>query len=680
MNADDDVLSILGEIAERPMDQWPALLANRFPEQPAMARQALLWLHAGLDKPEDEAAPPSLGKAGDERYELMLRLASGATAAVWRAHDRKLGRNVAIKVFHANSEEAALELLEARAACDVISDHVVRVHDVHESGSRPYIVMELVAEHDAQRGELILGGAASSCRPRSIEEGVRWVMDVARGVRDAHLRNVFHRDLKPQNVLITPISRRARIADFGLALSAAGDRLGRSSSVLVRRGPSGPVSIAGTPEYMSPEQARGLPINLDPRNVDDRKILVGVDVWGLGALLYDLLFDRAPWAPTSRDDSDPWETAASGASPLRLHRTPRGERVPAALGHILEKAMAHEPVDRYASAGHVAGELEAVLGQQPTSFDQSSRARAALWCRRNPQLTVMGLVALALATLTLITYASVTRLREQRSVLAAEVAKQQSEEDMIRARASQTRAELERTKVQLRDEGKELEALETSVADEKKTYAALLAAKDKALLDANAATRDLVDQLEATRSDLKTMDAERAFYKQSSETARAAGERTAKERDQAQNDRDAARAEREAMRKERDAVAADRDQARAELDSSSRQIARLTAALAAANAKLDTAATAARSGSAGDTVSVLPSRSPLASDAGVDSGPSALGTRSTQAGSGASPLPARPTQAGSGSAAPPSRPRSPDPLAPATIPRDASTVPGDATH
>jgi len=330
----DDVLGVLAEVAEQPTDQWPELLASRFPGQSAMVQQALLWLRAGLDQPEDEAAPPSLGKASDERYELTLRLAAGARGAVWRAYDRKLGRDVAIKVFHGTGDGASLELQEARAACDVISDHVVRVLDVHDGGVRPYIVMEVVAEHDARRGELALGAAASSCRPDSVEEAARWVMEVARGVRDAHLRNVFHRDLKPQNVLITPISRRARIADFGLALSAATDRLGRSSTVLVKRGASGPVSIAGTPEYMSPEQARGLPINLDPFDVEERKILVGVDVWGLGALAYGLLSGGPPWFANASGD-EPWEIAASGTPPRPLHRTLEGARIPTPLRRII---------------------------------------------------------------------------------------------------------------------------------------------------------------------------------------------------------------------------------------------------------------------------------------------------------------------------------------------------------
>src|SRR5690606_18751243 len=192
--------------------------------------------------------------------------------------------------------------------------------DVHDGGAHPYIVMELVEEHDPDRGELVLGGAAASRRPRSVDEVARWVMQAARGVHDAHLRNVFHRGLKPQNVLITPISRRARIADFGLAVSEATGDAGRGTAIL-KRGAAGPASVRGTPEYMSPEQARGLPLTLDPRSAADRAILVGIDVWGLGALAYDLLSGRPPWRGRSGEGLEPWELAASGARPPPLERT-----------------------------------------------------------------------------------------------------------------------------------------------------------------------------------------------------------------------------------------------------------------------------------------------------------------------------------------------------------------------
>jgi hypothetical protein len=402
-------------------------------------------------------------------------------------------------------------------------------------------------------------------------------MEVARGVRDAHLRNVFHRDLKPQNVLITPISRHARIADFGLALSAANDQVGRSS-LLVKTSPSGPVSIAGTPEYMAPEQARGLPINLDPLDNDERLTLVAIDVWGLGALAYDLLAGRPPWLANRSADEEPWEVAASGAAPPPLQRTRDGERIPKALRRIVEKAMAQEPRDRYSSAGQIALELEAFLARRPTSHDRSLGVRAALWAQRNPQLTITGIVALALAGITFVAYASVVRLRGERRALDVEMTQQQLDETALAGRNAQMRTELAKTEAQLTSEGQELTGLEAALADEKKTYGALLAAKEKALHDANAATRELVDELGNVRTDQRTAALGEAMYRKFWESARADAERVAKDRDQAQQERDAARTEREDLRKERDAAAVERDRA-------AREVARLTAALAASTAK-----------------------------------------------------------------------------------------------
>ncbi|HEU4731973.1 MAG TPA: protein kinase, partial [Kofleriaceae bacterium] len=260
------IAAALDELAVRSPEEWPALLRARFPGDPGLTRQLLLWLHAS----RDPAGPGEPGKAGGHadpgelagvddrtgagplgastRYELGVRLDDGATASVWRAYDRKLRRNVAIKVFRAGSSLATGEILaEARAAAEVISEHVVRVIDVHDA-EPPYIVMELVGEHEPRTGALQPGASAATCRPRDLWEAVRWVHDVARGVHDAHLRNVFHRDLKPHNVLITPISRRARIADFGLAVTAQTDPAETAGTPLIRTGPSGAVSVQGTPE------------------------------------------------------------------------------------------------------------------------------------------------------------------------------------------------------------------------------------------------------------------------------------------------------------------------------------------------------------------------------------------------------------------------------------------------
>ena len=115
---DARVRETLARIALRPAGEWDARLRREFPSDPTMRAQALLWLHAERAAPEPEDAPPTLGDEADERYELSTRLDIGATASVWKAYDRKLGRAVAIKVFHAQNESEALDqvLAEARAA------------------------------------------------------------------------------------------------------------------------------------------------------------------------------------------------------------------------------------------------------------------------------------------------------------------------------------------------------------------------------------------------------------------------------------------------------------------------------------------------------------------------------------------------------------------------------------
>jgi serine/threonine protein kinase len=440
----------------------------------------------------------------------------------------------------------------------VISGHVVRVLDVHHDGEgHPYIVMELVGEHDPDQGEVVLGAAASSCRPRNIEEVARWVMDAARGVHDAHLRNVFHRDLKPKNVLVTPISRRARVADFGLAVSSSNTDTAHPAITLMKGGPSGPLSVRGTPEYMAPEQARGLPLTLDPRVASDRNVLVAMDVWGLGAIAYDLLAGRPPWL--ARSDLSAWEIAASNEQPPALDHTRDGQKIPRRLRRVVEKAMATDPARRYATAAALANELEDFLARRPTTLDRSRLLRVGLWCRRNPQLALTGLVAFALTWISIGTYATVTRLRDERSALEWQVGLQKFEDARLRASVRESRKQLADTRSKLLAERHALSALEQSLAEDKKTYETLIDTKDKALRDANHATRRLVAQLETARRDQKASQQARAMLDQVLADARKDLERIGKEREKLRRERDSARVERDATQKERDAAIAERD-------------------------------------------------------------------------------------------------------------------------
>jgi len=504
------IADVLADIAAQPVAMWPALVAERFAD-PMVRAQAMLWLGA-LGAPRVS-----------ERYVLGSKLDAGATAAVWQAFDKKLGRHVAIKVFHAEAEGA---LAEARAACDVISDHVVRVLDVHDG----YIVMELVGEHHGD--ELVPGASAARSRPRDLAEAVTWVRDVALGVHDAHLREVFHRDLKPHNVLITPVSRRARIGDFGLANRGGG----------------------GTPEYIAPELAR--------LGASDR---VAVDVWGLGALAYDLIAGRPPWQS--------WDDAASGEPPPALD-------APKRLRRVIEKAMAIDPAQRYGSAAAMADDLTAFLARRPTSLDRSALLRTGLWARRNPQLSLTAAAAVALSAITLVGYMSLRQLDARSHDLAAEVRDQERTNAELEAHMAKSRAVLAQTEADVQARGEALAALQNALADEQKQYEAIIAARDKALQQAGAATKQLVEQLTVAQSDRAAAELGRSMYEGFWTSARAEASRAAKDRDQAQHERDTARAERDQLQHERDQARADREQALAD-------VARLTREAAASRSRID---------------------------------------------------------------------------------------------
>ncbi|MBA3394450.1 MAG: protein kinase [Deltaproteobacteria bacterium] len=573
---------MLARISARPPTEWNKRLEQEFPTDPAMRMQALLWLHSQKEGPEAEGAPPSLGDAADERYELSVRLDSGATASVWQAFDRRLGRNVAIKVFHERGESEALDqvLAEARAASDVISEHVVRVLDVQYGDGHPYMVMELVGEYDADKGEVALGATAAALSPRDLDEVARWVMHVARGVQEAHLRNVFHRDLKPKNVLITPNSRRARVADFGLAVSGASADAAHPAITLMKRGPMGPVSVRGTPEYMAPEQARGLPLTLDARATEDRAVLVAVDVWGLGAIAYELVTGKPPWLARRSDDLSAWEVAASTERPAPLDRSRDGERVSPRLKRIIEKAMAIDPKARYATAAALANELQAFLARRPTTLDRSRLLRIGLWCRRNPQLALTVLVAIGLTGLAAGTHSTVTQLRAQRDELDREVAVQKAEETRLSRRVKRSRVELDETRTKLAAERLNLTALEKSLADERGSYATLIEAKERALKDANAATRQIMHQLEASRRERKAAEDARANLEKVAADARREGEKAAKDRDRSRREREASRAERDAAQRERDAAIAEREATEKQLTELKAELERLASARA----------------------------------------------------------------------------------------------------
>lgn len=288
---------------------------------------------AALDFLAPSDWPDSLGRLGP--YEVKGLLGRGGMAVVLKAADPALNRTVAIKVLaaHLASCGAARQrfLREARAAAAVVHEHVVAVHAVDETGGLPYLVMEYVPGRSLQE-RLDRQG------PLALPEVLRIGMQAAAGLAAAHAQGLVHRDVKPANILLENGVERARLTDFGLARAV-------SDAALTQSG-----VVAGTPQYMAPEQARA-------EAVDHR-----ADLFSLGSTLYAMCTGHPPFRAESAvavlrrvSDDEP--------RPVREVNS----EVPAWLAAIIAKLHAKEPAQRYQTAAEVSDLLGRCLAhlQQP---------------------------------------------------------------------------------------------------------------------------------------------------------------------------------------------------------------------------------------------------------------------------------------------------------------------------
>jgi serine/threonine-protein kinase len=267
--------------------------------------------------------PDLLGTLGS--YEVTEVVGQGGMGVVLKAFDPALQRVVAIKVLApalAGSGTARQRFTrEAQAAAAVRHDNLVTVHGVHEDDGFPYLVMQYVPGESLQE-------RLDRTGPQDVEEVVRVGHETASGLAAAHALGLIHRDIKPANLLLEGGTARVKITDFGLARTA--DGVGLTATGVV----------AGTPEYVSPEQARGEP-------VDHRS-----DLFSLGSVLYALCAGAPPFRGSTalavlRRVSD--ETPA----PLRE----RNPGVPAWLEALVARLLAKDPAERFQTAAEVAGLL-----------------------------------------------------------------------------------------------------------------------------------------------------------------------------------------------------------------------------------------------------------------------------------------------------------------------------------
>ena len=212
-----------------------------------------------------------------EQYEVLSHIGSGGMGEVYRAHDSKLERDVAIKVlpatFARDPERVARFKREAKLLASLNHPNIAAIYDLEECDGIHFLVMELV------EGETLAERVAAG--PLPVREVLTISQQVADGLEHAHEKNINHRDLKPANVKLTP-EGKVKVLDFGLAKAFVpeGQPALNSDASTLSALPTKDGRILGTPAYMSPEQAQG-------KTVDKR-----TDIWSFGCLLYELLTAR----------------------------------------------------------------------------------------------------------------------------------------------------------------------------------------------------------------------------------------------------------------------------------------------------------------------------------------------------------------------------------------------------
>ncbi len=336
---------------------------------------------SGESPSEPPAEPVQVSSAQlPPRYQWVGELARGGMGRVFVARDLVLKREVAVKeALHGT--ETALRRFEREALLTARLQHpgIVSVYELARRASgEPYLVMRRV--HGQPLNEAI--SRAGGLRERLAL--LPAFVSVAETLAYAHREGVIHRDLKPSNVLLGEFGDTV-VIDWGLAKdlhSTAADEPkdealpSPESAALTRAG-----SVLGTPLYMSPEQARGEPV--------DRR----TDVYALGALLYELLCGAAPYRDASGKATG--DGVLHGPPPALLSREPQ---VPSELATIVGRAMAREPAQRYPDAKALADELKNFqTGRLVQSHTYSTRELLTRWVRRNARpLAVAGAAVIAL--------------------------------------------------------------------------------------------------------------------------------------------------------------------------------------------------------------------------------------------------------------------------------------------
>src|SRR5262245_9072985 len=281
----------------------------------------------------------------DDRYRITRKLGAGGMATVYLAEDQELGRRVAIKILnerHANDEQFVERFRrEAKNAAGLSHPNVVSIYDRGEAEGTYYIAMEYVEGRTLK--DLILRRG-----PSPIPIAIDYTRQILQALRFAHRAGIVHRDIKPHNVIVDS-DGRVKVADFGIARAG--------TSQMTEAG-----SIIGTAQYLSPEQARGAPVDQTS------------DLYSVGILLYELLTGTVPF-----NGETPVEIAMKHLSQTPEPPSAHRPDVPHDLDLVVLRALAKDPGERYQSAEEMDADLERIargLGVSPETAEAATTVLA----------------------------------------------------------------------------------------------------------------------------------------------------------------------------------------------------------------------------------------------------------------------------------------------------------------